>query len=56
MERYDARGEQATHRRWVEATASRFGRIDGLVNNAGMVDEGENRRTKRTPSSIACGR
>ena len=36
MERYDAE-EQATHRRWVEATASRFGRIDGLVNNAGMV-------------------
>jgi NADP-dependent 3-hydroxy acid dehydrogenase YdfG len=36
MERYDAE-EQATHHRWVEATASRFGRIDGLVNNAGMV-------------------
>ena len=36
IERYDAE-EQATHRRWVEATASRFGRIDGLVNNAGMV-------------------
>jgi NADP-dependent 3-hydroxy acid dehydrogenase YdfG len=29
--------DQATHRRWVDATASRFGRIDGLVNNAGMV-------------------
>ena len=36
MERYDAE-DQATHRRWVDATASRFGRIDGLVNNAGMV-------------------
>jgi NADP-dependent 3-hydroxy acid dehydrogenase YdfG len=36
LERYDAE-EQATHRRWVDATASRFGRIDGLVNNAGMV-------------------
>ena len=36
MERYDAE-EQATHRRWVDATVSRFGRIDGLVNNAGMV-------------------
>jgi NADP-dependent 3-hydroxy acid dehydrogenase YdfG len=35
-ERYDAE-DQATHRRWVEATAARFGRIDGLVNNAGMV-------------------
>ena len=29
--------DQATHRRWVDATASRFGRIDGLVNNAGMA-------------------
>jgi NADP-dependent 3-hydroxy acid dehydrogenase YdfG len=36
MERYDAE-DQATHRRWIDATASRFGRIDGLVNNAGMV-------------------
>ena len=36
VERYDAE-DQATHRRWVEATASCFGRIDGLVNNAGMV-------------------
>lgn len=36
LERYDAE-EQAAHRRWVDATASRFGRIDGLVNNAGMV-------------------
>jgi NADP-dependent 3-hydroxy acid dehydrogenase YdfG len=35
-ERYDAE-DQTTHRRWVDATASRFGRIDGLVNNAGMV-------------------
>ena len=34
--RYDAE-DQATHRRWVDATASRFGRIDGLVNNAGTV-------------------
>ena len=34
--RYDAE-DQATHRRWVEATAARFGRIDGLINNAGMV-------------------
>jgi NADP-dependent 3-hydroxy acid dehydrogenase YdfG len=34
--RYDAE-DQATHRQWVEATAARFGRIDGLVNNAGMV-------------------
>jgi NADP-dependent 3-hydroxy acid dehydrogenase YdfG len=34
--RYDAE-DQATHRQWVEATVARFGRIDGLVNNAGMV-------------------
>ncbi|WP_439495193.1 SDR family NAD(P)-dependent oxidoreductase [Bosea sp. (in: a-proteobacteria)] len=33
--RYDA-GDWASHRAWVEATAARFGRIDGLVNNAGM--------------------
>jgi NADP-dependent 3-hydroxy acid dehydrogenase YdfG len=36
MERYDAE-DQGTHRRWVEATAARFGRIGGLVDNAGMV-------------------
>jgi NADP-dependent 3-hydroxy acid dehydrogenase YdfG len=36
LEHYDAE-DQATHRRWVEATAARFGRIDGLVNNAGMA-------------------
>jgi NADP-dependent 3-hydroxy acid dehydrogenase YdfG len=34
--RYDAE-DQATHLRWVEATAARFGRIDGLINNAGTV-------------------
>ncbi len=34
--RYDAE-DHATHRRWVEATLERFGRLDGLVNNAGMV-------------------
>ncbi|MDE0240436.1 MAG: SDR family NAD(P)-dependent oxidoreductase [bacterium] len=34
--RYDAE-DKDTHRSWVDATASRFGRIDGLVNNAGMV-------------------
>ncbi len=28
--------DKATHRIWVEATAARFGRIDGLVNNAGV--------------------
>lgn len=33
--RYDA-GDWASHRGWVEGAAARFGRIDGLVNNAGM--------------------
>ena len=33
---YDAE-DQATHSAWVEATAKRFGRIDGLVNNAGVA-------------------
>ncbi|MGX5732896.1 SDR family NAD(P)-dependent oxidoreductase [Bosea thiooxidans] len=33
--RYDA-GAWASHRAWVDAAAARFGRIDGLVNNAGM--------------------
>ncbi len=32
--RYDA-ADRASHAAWVEATAERFGRIDGLVNNAG---------------------
>jgi NADP-dependent 3-hydroxy acid dehydrogenase YdfG len=32
---YDAR-DWATHKAWVEAAAGRYGRIDGLVNNAGM--------------------
>jgi NADP-dependent 3-hydroxy acid dehydrogenase YdfG len=26
-----------THQSWIEDTATRFGRIDGLINNAGMV-------------------
>jgi len=34
--RYDAE-DHDTHRRWVEATVDKFGRIDGLINNAGMV-------------------
>ncbi len=34
--RYDAE-DRDTHRAWVDDTVSRFGRIDGLVNNAGMV-------------------
>ena len=35
-DRYDAE-DHATHRDWVAATAERFGRIDGLVNNAGIA-------------------
>jgi NAD(P)-dependent dehydrogenase (short-subunit alcohol dehydrogenase family) len=33
--RFEATGK-ATHRAWIDATIERFGRIDGLVNNAGM--------------------
>ncbi len=33
--RYDA-ADWASHRAWVDAAVGRFGRIDGLVNNAGM--------------------
>lgn len=36
IHRYDAE-DYETHRQWVAATAARFGRIDGLVNNAGTV-------------------
>ena len=33
---YDAE-DRGTHERWIDDTVKRFGRIDGLVNNAGMV-------------------
>ena len=29
--------DRATHQRWVEDTAARFGRVDGLINNAGIL-------------------
>ena len=32
--RYEA-GDRATHGEWLAATLARFGRLDGLVNNAG---------------------
>ncbi|MEM7254509.1 MAG: SDR family NAD(P)-dependent oxidoreductase [Pseudomonadota bacterium] len=35
-QRYDAE-DQGTHQRWVAATVEQFGRIDGLVNNAGIA-------------------
>lgn len=35
-DRYDAE-DQASHHEWVTATVGRFGRIDGLVNNAGLA-------------------
>ena len=43
--RYEA-ADRESHAAWVEATIERFGRIDGLVNNAGAsntfsVEEGE---------------
>lgn len=36
IERYDAT-EPATAQRWVDITLQRFGRLDGLVNNAGIL-------------------
>ncbi|WP_342364223.1 SDR family NAD(P)-dependent oxidoreductase [Terrarubrum flagellatum] len=35
LARYDA-ANWVTHRAWIDAAAARFGRIDGLINNAGM--------------------
>lgn len=35
VHQYDAL-DPSTHQRWVDATVERFGRIDGLVNNAGI--------------------
>ena len=34
--RYDAE-DYSTHEQWIDATIARFGRIDGLVNNAGVA-------------------
>jgi NADP-dependent 3-hydroxy acid dehydrogenase YdfG len=36
--RYDAQ-DQDTHRDWVAATVAKFGRLDGLINNAGIMEE-----------------
>jgi NADP-dependent 3-hydroxy acid dehydrogenase YdfG len=33
---YDAK-DASTHQDWIDATVARFGRIDGLVNNAGIA-------------------
>lgn len=33
---YDAE-DKSTHRKWVDDTVARFGRLDGLINNAGMM-------------------
>lgn len=35
--RYDAE-DKATHAAWTSETVARFGRIDGLVNNAGILE------------------
>ncbi len=45
ISKYDA-VDKGTHKTWVDTTAERYGRIDGLVNNAGImqpvsVDDGE---------------
>ncbi len=36
--RYDAE-DHDSHRQWADATVEKFGRIDGLVNNAGMMED-----------------
>lgn len=43
--RYDA-ADRSTHQSWLDKTLARFGRLDGLVNNAGTsntfsIEEGE---------------
>ncbi len=35
---YDATDKE-THRAWIAATVDRFGRLDGLVNNAGIMED-----------------
>jgi NAD(P)-dependent dehydrogenase (short-subunit alcohol dehydrogenase family) len=35
---YDAEDHES-HRQWVAATVERFGRLDGLVNNAGIMED-----------------
>ena len=45
ISKYDA-VDKETHKTWVDSTAESYGRIDGLVNNAGImqpvsVDDGE---------------
>ena len=45
ISKYDA-VDKGTHKTWVDTTAEHYGRIDGLVNNAGImqpvsVDDGE---------------
>lgn len=48
LARYDA-GDWASHHAWIDAAAERFGRIDGLVNNAGMHSS----MTLRAPDEAA---
>ena len=38
MSHYDAE-KQETHHKWVAETIARFGRLDGLVNNAGIMED-----------------
>ena len=49
---YDAEKKE-THHQWVAETVARYGRLDGLVNNAGITNHGtiEGQSTKRSGAS-----
>jgi NADP-dependent 3-hydroxy acid dehydrogenase YdfG len=47
---FDARGRTSCEA-WVERTASHFGRIDGLVNSAGIALNVASRTTTRRPTA-----
>jgi NAD(P)-dependent dehydrogenase (short-subunit alcohol dehydrogenase family) len=51
---YDAR-DRGSERRWVDATAERFGRIDAVVANAGILFQKASSRLA-IPKSTMCSR
>mgnify|MGYP000904166327 CR=1 FL=1 len=40
VETYDA-ADRSAHKRWIKSTLDRYGRIDTLVNNAGIVQDAQ---------------